>query len=297
MNRGARHQTVFLDDRDRRHFLELVGELERRFGVEVHLFCLVGNHYHLLVRSHAGQISEAMKFLSERFTRGSNDRHGHDGPIFRGRFHSEIVQSDRHHRWLFRYIHANARDAGWGGPLHAYPWSSLGAFVSDPALPSPFPWLCTDFFTELFDADRTRMQRFVDGDSADADRHRENTTARTRLAHPDAVELEVPRSIEDDLLRTVCDVVVECFDVEVPDLERAMSGSRSDVRMAVALIAVDTAGLPTTSVAHRLGLASTGACRVLVHRARKRLATDRAFAATVFDTVQRFHGRRPPLAA
>jgi REP element-mobilizing transposase RayT len=108
MNRGARRQTIFLDDADRRCFVTLLTELDERFGVEVHLWCLVGNHFHLVVRSRDGRISDAMKFLSERFTRRSNDRHSHDGAIFRGRFHSVMITNDDHHRWLFHYVHQNA---------------------------------------------------------------------------------------------------------------------------------------------------------------------------------------------
>jgi hypothetical protein len=95
---------------------------------------------------------------------------------------------------------------------------------------------------------------------------------------------------------SVRDAVLESFAADIDDLEQTRPGSRSDARAAAALIAVDTAHLPTAVVARDLGVATAAACRVLVHRARVRKSTDRVFAATLADAVRRFDERHPAQA-
>ncbi|BAN02148.1 transposase [Ilumatobacter coccineus] len=159
MNRGAGRRIVFRDDDDRACFVRLVSELEERFGLEVHCYCLMGNHFHLLVRSREGRLSEAMKWLGAEFTRKANTRRQVDGAVFRGRFHSVPVTLDAHRLWLVRYIHANPLDLGWDAPLAAYRWSSLGILVGDRA---DGEWLNQSFVREHFGHGGARVDRFVE---------------------------------------------------------------------------------------------------------------------------------------
>ena len=87
--------------------LALFAGLDHRFGIEVHAYCLMGNHFHLLVRSPLGTLSDAMAWLGSRFTRLVNAERDVDGPVFRGRFHSVAVTRSSHLDRLFRYVNAN----------------------------------------------------------------------------------------------------------------------------------------------------------------------------------------------
>lgn len=157
MNRGAGRRVVFRDDDDRRIFVHLLGEMVSGHDVEIHGYCLVGNHYHLIVRSTGGELSAAMQQLGQSFTRWANARRGVDGPIFRGRFHSVRVDREGHLVWLHRYVNSNARDAGWTGRLADYPWSGLACALGGRPTPS---WLSTDFVMEHFGS-ATRFEAFV----------------------------------------------------------------------------------------------------------------------------------------
>jgi len=277
MNRGARRQTVFLDRRDHVNFLELLGDVENRFGVEVHLFCLVGNHFHALVRSRDGRISEAMKFVSERFTRWFNDRHGFDGPIFRSRFHSETVSDDAHHRWLFRYIHRNARDAGWLGPLAAFPWSSLGGYLNvETGFPS-VSWLRTDFFLELFDHDRARMLKFLSDDASRPDAANE----------PPPQPTSAFETSDDSLTGWVIGHALDQWGLTMAEMLQAPRGTCSEARMAVALVLVDRLCVRTSMVASELTLAGPSSCRSLLKRARKRSEASPEFTRAVQELTER----------
>jgi putative transposase len=159
MNRGAGRRVVFRDDSERLLFLLLIADFETRFDVEVHCFCLMGNHFHLLVRSKSGNLSAAMSWLGSKFTRAVNAERGVDGAVFRGRFHSVLIDREAHLDWLYRYINANPIELGWNGPLASYPWSGLGATLGYNA---NYRWLRTDYARSRFGEDPQHLERFVD---------------------------------------------------------------------------------------------------------------------------------------
>jgi putative transposase len=104
MNRGAGRRAVFRSDADREIFLECLIEAARRHQLEIHSYCLLDNHYHLLLRSLEGRLSQAMQCLSSRFTQRTNYKVATDGPLFRGRFASVAINSDAHLVQVLRYI-------------------------------------------------------------------------------------------------------------------------------------------------------------------------------------------------
>lgn len=140
MNRGVDHAAVFRGDRDRIDFIGLLGRGCREHGVEVHAWCLMSNHFHLLVRDSADSISELMRWVGTTYVRHYNDRHERDGPLFRGRFHSVPVRGHDYIQWLGRYIHLNPEALG-SIQLPEYPWSSLPDYLGRRMTPT---WVRTD---------------------------------------------------------------------------------------------------------------------------------------------------------
>lgn len=140
MNRGAAKQRIFLDNRDRASFITLLAQSVRRYGLEIHAYCLLDNHFHLLARTPEKQLSTTMQFLMAHHTQKFNKRHERDGPLFRGRFHSIVVDSDRYLQQVSRYIHRNPIGAGLSSEarLDRFPWSSYGAYVGSALRPT---WL------------------------------------------------------------------------------------------------------------------------------------------------------------
>ena len=107
MNRGIERREVFLDDDDRRAFIRLLSELEENFGVEVHAYCLMDNHYHLALHTHEANLSRAMRWLGQSYSQGFNRRHDRVGPLFQGRFKSLAVDPEDWLTQLSVYIHLN----------------------------------------------------------------------------------------------------------------------------------------------------------------------------------------------
>jgi len=147
MNRGARREAVFLSDDHALIFLECMGCMAERFGVEIHAFVLMPNHYHMLLRSVRGNLSRAMQFFGGEYTRRINIPHRWDGPIFRGRFRSELIEEEQHLRHVVPYIHLNPCRAGLVIRPQEFLWSSYSDYSGET---TPQPWLVRREILDLF---------------------------------------------------------------------------------------------------------------------------------------------------
>ena len=138
MNRGAGRRDIFDDDNDREQFLATIKEAHRQFGVEIHAYCLMSNHYHLLIKTPRGNLSRAMRHINGVYTQRFNRTKDIDGSLFRGRYKAILVDSDSYLLHLSKYIHLNPLAAKMVNDLEHYPWSSYSAYIGK----SPSPtWL------------------------------------------------------------------------------------------------------------------------------------------------------------
>lgn len=151
MARGNERKAVFRDDQDRRRFLEALAEMAERFGVRVHAYCLMPNHYHLLLGTPRGNLSRAVGWLQVVYTVRFNRRHRRSGHLFQGRFKAQIVEANEYARWLVVYVHLNPvrlrQKAAVLPPerraeLARYAWSSHRDYAG---LRKPVEWLCLDW--------------------------------------------------------------------------------------------------------------------------------------------------------
>jgi len=124
MNRGLARRTLFETDADRRFFLSLLAREVRAGTIELHAYSLMLTHYHLLVKSLKGQLSDVMRRLQNRYSRWFNRTRKRDGPLVKGRFLSRPIDSLRYRRNVVTYIHDNAPDAGLAVHAPHYHWAS-----------------------------------------------------------------------------------------------------------------------------------------------------------------------------
>ncbi|MDD5308546.1 MAG: transposase [Deltaproteobacteria bacterium] len=109
-------------------FLDLLGEMAARHEIEVHAYSLMPNHDHLLLRSLHGNLSRGMRRLNADYTQRVNRIHGWDGPVFRGRFRSELVRDEPSLPYVLAYIHLNPLRAGLVTRLQSERWTSHRAY-------------------------------------------------------------------------------------------------------------------------------------------------------------------------
>jgi putative transposase len=136
-SRGNRRQRIFLDDQDRRTFLGIFAAVVGRRGWRCSAYCLMPNHYHLVVETPEPDISNGMQDLNSRHAAGFNWRYGLTGHLFQGRFHSILVEREEHFLELTRYLMLNPVRAGLCARPGEWRWSSYRATLGSDAKP-PF---------------------------------------------------------------------------------------------------------------------------------------------------------------
>src|SRR6266478_3562576 len=147
MNRGDRREPIFRDDKDRDLFLQTVGEACVKTDWEVHAWCLMKNHFHLVVETPKPNLVEGMKWFLGTYTSRFNRRHGLFGHLFSGRCKALVVDGsgNGYLKSVCDYVHLNpvrARLLNSKEKLSDYRWSSYGEYLKSAG--QRFPWLRVD---------------------------------------------------------------------------------------------------------------------------------------------------------
>lgn len=194
-SRGAGQQIIFEDDRDRRRFIELIVRyldvfsescVEGEQVPEVLAWCLMSNHFHLVMKAPSGVLSQFMMRLLRAYSYYFNERHGRIGQLYQGHFWSEPILGEEQLLTVIRYVHQNPWKAGLVDSCE-WPWSSYGEYLGTPALTSTelvlgilggedpreeFARFClqADFGTDVRDGNE-RQTPLSDGDALDIARN------------------------------------------------------------------------------------------------------------------------------
>lgn len=150
MARGNRKSTIFHDDEDRQRFLVIIADAAAAYDLRVLAFCLMGNHYHVVLETPRRNLSDAMQFINGVFAQRSNRRHRQTGHVFEGRFRSLIIERESYLTRATRYVVRNPVRAYLVTGAAAWPWSSYGATAGLTPLPS---WLHVEWIKWAFKAD------------------------------------------------------------------------------------------------------------------------------------------------
>jgi REP element-mobilizing transposase RayT len=137
MNRGDRREPIFKDDVDRKRFLQTLAECCGKTDWQVHAWCLMDNHFHLVVETPKANLVAGMKWFLGTYTGRFNRRHKLFGHLFSGRYKALIVDGSGsgYLRTVCDYVHLNpvrAKLLGKEQKLKAYEWSSYGEYLKKP---------------------------------------------------------------------------------------------------------------------------------------------------------------------
>ena len=153
--RGNLGAPIYLDARDRRRFLAGLADVIGSFRWFCHAYCLMSNHFHLLLSTPEPDLARGMQRLNGRYGQRFNLRHARKGHLFEGRYGARLVESESHLLEAARYVVLNPVRAGLCASPGDWPWSSYRA---NAGLESPPTFLAEDFILDLVAGDRTRAQ-------------------------------------------------------------------------------------------------------------------------------------------
>lgn len=125
-----------MDDQDRYAFLELLADIVSDLGWICHAYCLMNNHYHLIIETPNANLCKGMRQLNGVFTQASNRRHDQVGHLFQGRYKSIIVDADAYLLELTRYVALNPVRAGMVKDVSQWAWSSYRAMAGLEGVPA-----------------------------------------------------------------------------------------------------------------------------------------------------------------
>ena len=132
ISRGNQYQNIFKIDDDRIRFLNNLEKYSSIFKYKVHCYCLMSNHFHLLIQTELANLSNIMQRLLSAYTLYYNARHNLAGHLFQGRFKSQLIEKENYLLELSRYIHLNAVRANIVKKPEDYKWSSLHSYLKNP---------------------------------------------------------------------------------------------------------------------------------------------------------------------
>ena len=155
-SRGNEKKPVFKDDTDRQNFLNTLQHVNKRYNWICHAYCLMTNHYHLLIETPDGNLSIGMRQLNGVYTQLFNKRHGRTGHLFQGRYKAILIQKDSHLLEVCRYVVLNPVRARMVERPDEWKWSS---YLATAGREKPHPSLTTDWVLGQFSGKRSKAEQ------------------------------------------------------------------------------------------------------------------------------------------
>lgn len=316
---------LYRDDRDRGYWLYRLGESAEVHGVRVYLYCLMSNHFHLLVETPRANLGRFMHSLLTGYTIFFNRRHQTHGHVTQGRYGARVVQGDEYLLKLSRYVHLNPvkvqgiREQPLAERLQAlrdYRWSSLRAYTGKAKVPA---WLSVEPMLGLVTPGsgrrQFRYQAYVEAGVAEDDAEFVAELMRSARSIGDADFREetdqryaqvvrAARRSEDAALRqvgppgvpadSVLGAVATAAGVAVGELVRRRR--ESPLKAVAASLLVRYAGLTQRDIAPLLGLRSGSSVSCQIRRGAEALRGD-ANVRRIVARAERLIARSKPAAS
>lgn len=196
-SRGNEQKEIFKSMKDRNQFLHYLETAKERYGAVIHSYCLMDNHYHLLLETPRGNLSQVMRHINGAYTTYFNVKRKRFGHLFQGRYKAILVDADDYAKELSRYIHLNPVRAGVVSRPEEYEWSSYCNYIGK----RTSAWVVTEFILGYFDKNissgRKKYQQFTeDGIGIEGISPLQATVASTLLGSGDFIKEITERYIE-----------------------------------------------------------------------------------------------------
>jgi len=268
MARGHERSPIYRDDEDRQRFLGDLARVVEEMRFVVHAYCLMTNHYHMLIETPVANLAAGMHRLNARYSQAFNFRHGRTGHLLESRYKALVIEKESYLLELSRYVVLNPVRAGLVRSAGAWRWSNFRATYGETERPAflEIDWTLGCFGTKRARA-REAYRRFVsEGKSAADPIDKADGQAflgspafldemKRRLDEGAALSAEIPRAQRQAVflsLAQISDAVAEEYGIPRESLRAAWS--RGEHRAIVAYLARKLTGLPATRIAEFLGV-------------------------------------------
>lgn len=295
MNRGTGKRNIFSSNSHYQYFLSLLADTRERFNAEWHAYCLMGNHYHLLVRTPDGNLQRIMRHVNGLYTQYFNRSEDRDGPLFRGRYKAILVDSDAYWLMLSRYVHRNPLESGLVKNLSDYRWSSYPAHIG---LVEPQSWLKTEYVLQAI-GKRNRHKRYISyvtnqrddvliahyntskvGSILGGDEFRKKVLAG-RIPETDIPELKEMRALPG--IENIVEVVCRRLDVDESEIWQSRRGKSvtNPARAIVMYLCQTVSDMRLAEIANAFGLKSYAGAGSVIRKLKIRIDQDKKLAKLV----------------
>ena len=307
MNRGRRGEDIFSADGDYDLFLNLLRESAQSWNVRVAAFCLMTNHYHLLIQTPEANLSRCMRHVNGVYTQRYNRVHGCDGPLFRGRYRAILVEADTYLLQVLKYIHRNPLRAGVVKNLEAYEWSSHRGYLSSGRR---WNWLHKGFILGMLREEKgSRLEayrRWVgEEDGADILRIFEGKKWPSilggagfvrevkerffaRLRHREVPESRVLAPAAEDILKVVCEV----YGVRKDELLRPRRGRFNEARNVAVYLTRELRRATLGEICGPFRMGRYSSASSAIGRVKVQLARDRRLEKRVQKIIGELYKRQ-----
>jgi REP-associated tyrosine transposase len=293
MNRGLSRRHIFLEDNGRQSFLDLLGDLSGLWKIEIHAYCLLDNHYHLLVSTPQDGLARAMRHLDGVYTQKFNRVHHRDGPLFRGRYKAILIDAEEYFLAVVRYIHNNPLVAGVVTDIDRYRWSSHSGYLNKKQCPQ---WLDTRSVLSRFgDLKQYRQfmrggveqeieefykgpyQKAVLGSQVFIERVKEKLGDRARIEH----DKPQSRQVFGLGIEQIIKATAQEYGTTKQALQRGRRGGQNEARQVAIYLSRQLGGHKHGEIGEAVGLENTSSVSSAYLRMKLRVTKERRFSRRV----------------
>lgn len=296
MNHGRRGEAIFQSKDDHQLFLDILHEAIELFALRISAFCLMSNHYHLLVQTPDGNLSRCMRHINGVYTQRFNAVHGLDGPLFRGRYKAILAGEDSYLLQLVRYIHKNPLRAGIVKSAELYEWSSHKGYLSRA---KKWEWLHKQFILSMMTNDSKQQikvyRSFMAEDESESFLARMNFKRLPSLLGEQSFvrmikdkfferkrHIEVPESKRlapsaDRIIHSVC----EHYNMDKAHLFKTKRGTRNDGRSMAIYFFRRLRGESLINISKAFNIDSYSTVSSIIERFKVRIHSDKKLSYKV----------------
>jgi len=291
MNRGRGRQAIFHDERYYQAFLRTLEEARQRFTCIIHAYCLMGNHYHLLVETPLANLGRVMRHINGVYTQRHNRIRKTDGSLFRGRYKAILVDRDAYLLQLTRYIHRNPIEIKRPlvSELVQYPWSSYPAYINKA---NPPGWLERETTYTLLGS-KQRYKGYASYVSQGTDEETAQIYTKGNLASvmgdkdfkswvydellPELEVKEKGRILYPNIsIKDIATIIAKSYGTTEKEIRKVIRGPQKgkEARKLAMYFSQEIAGARLSEIADYFNLTHTGSVSFITHQIRKKKGED-----------------------